>query len=616
MAWVYPVVAGIAGAYAANKQASAANKSKSGATDQYTVQDPYMSQRLNPGLNAALDRQAQLFDMVPQIGPGGQVTYADPIGGPSNVPGRQDLSGTYSRGPNSPPIYEGDRPPGVQQNGGPAGGDYRVIADPSRGGGAKGKAPAVPPGGSKRPDGRIMDANGKTIYTPPAGGSTSKPGGGGGGNGAQQVPGGKSMATTPQGMFRDIYQQGMGGPSQTVQTGDRAMQNILGAAGGNPPAGGEHTGFEGYNPILNYQANQLMGEDSNHSDLLMNFLGGQYNGGSGGGSGSGGSGGGGGGAHYNANAHLQYQPGGGAGAGGAGAGNVPDSMRGSGWFQDRVNEMWGQGPDPELQTLIDAYAADAQKAGYKTQAGAQAAAAGAGRLGGGSYNASMRQVAEDTNRDIGTQSANIRVGDRAAQKAIQQNLLGQVNTRDISSMQDATQRYGIDSSASSAAAGSAAAAASANRGQDLNAILGMMSYDTDQRKLLSGIGSELSSNRISTLGLIPGQENARYAGTDRALGAAGAYGSLEASNASTNAQRSIANASLAQQRGIFNAQQQQGSVDAYLRTLGQVGGMGGESHTWGTNVVPGAGISTGGATAAGALGGALAGWGAYNAAYR
>lgn len=78
----------------------------------------------------------------------------------------------------------------------------RIQGDPRAGGGGgaggpiatsmpatvpRGNAPAVPPGGSLRPDGRILDARGKTIYSPPAGGSAKAP-----------KPG-KGSTTTPAG---------------------------------------------------------------------------------------------------------------------------------------------------------------------------------------------------------------------------------------------------------------------------------------------------------------------------------------------------------------------------------------------------------------------------------
>lgn len=581
MAWIVPIATAALGAYSSNQQAKAGNKGGSSWTDQQSTQDPYMAQRLNPGINAVLDRQAQTFDMIPQIDRNGNVTYMDPRTGKSDVPLRQD----YTQGGT------------VNWN---QGGGTR-SADPGQRT-LSGQAP-TPPAGMTAKQAKQWKAEQERLAATGKGkkkGAGAGAAGGGGANGP---------ATTPQGMFQDIYAQGMKGPSATVQAGDRSIQNIL---GGSSQAGGgtERTGFEGYNPILDFQANQLMGENATGSNLLAQFLGaegGRYGGDGGGGSGGRGGRGSSSGYTRGANGALQ---------GGPASGGVPDTMQGSGWFQDHTNEMWGEGPDPELQTLIDAYAADAQRAGYRTQAGAQAAAAGAGRLGGGAYNASMRQVAEDTTRDIGTQSAQIRVGDRQKRQDIRQNLLGMVNQRDLGAMNDATQREGIASSERASGASSAAASESARRGQDLQGILGMMSYDTDQRRLLSGIGSELSGNRVSALGLIPGQEDARYAGIDRALGAAGAYGSYDASkhnaNVAANAQRSIANQQMGMQAGMFNAQQQQGSIDNYLRTLGMVGGMGGSSHTWGQNAVPGAGVSVGGATAAGALGGALAGWGAYN----
>lgn len=583
MAWIVPVATAVLGAYSSNQQAKAANKSKSSWTDQQTTQDPWLSDRILPGINAVLDRQAQTFDMIPQIDSRGNVSYVDPRTGKSSVPTPWTDKRGYVQ-----PTTRGN--PGA--GGGGVSGGKNYLAD--------GGVSASPPAGMTAKQAKQWNAEQARLGA--AKGGKKK-------GAANPATGGQAnrTATTPEGMFRDLYAQGMTGPSSTVQAGDRALQSIL---GGSATGQAEGTGFEGYNPILDFQAKQLMGEKATGSDLLTQFLGaenGRYGGGAAGGAGGGrGSSSG---YTRNANGVLVAPP-------SASAGGVPDTMRGSGWFQDHANELWGTEADPELQSLIDANAADMEKAYWRSRADADSAAAGAGRLGGGSWNAQTNQARQDLFRDVGTYGSQLRMQDRGKRQDIRQNVLAQVNQRDLAAMNDATQREGIAAGERSAGAGAASAAESARRGQDLQAILGLMSYDTDQRRLLSGIGSELSGNRVSALGLIPGQEDARYAGIDRALGAAGAYGQYDASkhnaNVAANAQRAIANQQAGMQAGMFNAQQQQASIDNYLRTLSMVGGMGGSSHTWGQNAVPGAGISTGGATAAGALGGALAGWGAYN----
>src|ERR1044071_7430226 len=131
------------GGIASSQSAKAANKPKNQHTDQYSVQNPYGHHIFEPDINAIVQYQRGLVAQgVPQVGANGQVTYGSQL----------------------PWGYEG--------------GDARHAAANSGGG------PAVPPGGSRRPDGRILDAKGKTIYTPPApaGGGGNKAAGGGGKN--------------------------------------------------------------------------------------------------------------------------------------------------------------------------------------------------------------------------------------------------------------------------------------------------------------------------------------------------------------------------------------------------------------------------------------------------
>jgi hypothetical protein len=63
------------------------------------------------------------------------------------------------------------------------------------------------------------------------------------------------------------------------------------------------------------------------------------------------------------------------------------------------------------------------------------------------------------------------------------------------------------------------------------------------------------------------------------------------------------------QVGMMEAEAPQRMINDYLRSVGIIGGMGGTSTTQGTNVVPGAGASTGSAAALGVLGGGLTGAG-------
>lgn len=105
----------------------------------------------------------------------------------------------------------GSAPPG--QSAGPA-----VVGDPR---GAAAAGPAVPPGGTRRPDGRILNAQGQTVYTPPAGSAApARAGRGGGGAAAAPAgPAGPAPAAPFAGMSQEtdaIRGQLMGLPAQNA----------------------------------------------------------------------------------------------------------------------------------------------------------------------------------------------------------------------------------------------------------------------------------------------------------------------------------------------------------------------------------------------------------------
>lgn len=79
-----------------------------------------------------------------------------------------------SPGKSSSPVAAPGAPGGSKGSGGgtgSGGGGGKKLAGVQYGG----TAPAIPPGGEKRPDGRIIDAAGHTIYIPGSGGASSGP---------------------------------------------------------------------------------------------------------------------------------------------------------------------------------------------------------------------------------------------------------------------------------------------------------------------------------------------------------------------------------------------------------------------------------------------------------
>jgi hypothetical protein len=121
--------------------------------------------------------------------------------------------------------------------------------------------------------------------------------------------------------------------------------------------------------------------------------------------------------------------------------------------------------------------------------------------------------------------------------------------------------------------------------------------------------------------MVPGLEGIGLQGLQSALGAGGGMTDLRGQDIQrqiANQQASTARAGLNLQRqgmnqqlGMYNASQQQGAVNDYLRTILSIGGLGGTSTTTGTNVQPGLGVNPTGAALQGALGGASTAAGIY-----
>lgn len=600
----------IVGAYSAHQQANAANKPRAGSTDQTTTQTPYLDSTLFPDIGAVLAYQRGMANQgAPQIDAHGNVYYTP-------LP-------TADSGVNQTPYYGGSGGAGGAGSGAGGGGGARA------GRGGKGPATWVNAKGQTM----TIGAGGKAV--PYTGQGT---GNGQGAGGAAGDPGGSPSGPTPtdyndpRSISAAVARAGLAAGNTSTQTGARnLMSNIWGAAGtpgGSSGTGStEQTGYEGYNPILNRLAGTLQGNvDSSNGqaqDLLLNFLGeDRRNGAAGSGSGSGsGSGGNGFGPGYGG--AVSYinpntgQPVGGYGSGpNGGYGGVPDTMADPSFFSSQTAKMFDDPKNAaDLQTVIDSMNADAQRGMYADLAQLDAASQGSGRLGGDTW----KSVAGDTRRTADqtmlNNAANVRLTDRAQQTAAKLQALGLINQRDLGLLDANTSRANAATSAAAAGAGTAAQMAIAQRAQDLNAIQSLMQGEQFNIGQLGGVGQQLSSDRLGSLGMVPGLEGIGLSGLNQANSAAGNDVALAGQQAGireaqigAGAQR----AALNQQAGIFNATQQQGAVNSYLQTILGIGGMGGTSHTAGVNVQPGLGISPTGSALQGALGGAATGYGLYS----
>lgn len=412
---------------------------------------------------------------------------------------------------------------------------------------------------------RILEEQLRLYQAGPQGGG----GGGGGAGGVGQF--GKQAGD----IFGQVASAGLGaGQTPNMKLAEGALGNIW------QPGGA--TGFEGYNPILADLAGRLGGANLEMpTDLLLNFLGP----GARGGGGAGGAGGGGGGFSYNA-------------GGGGGGGMVPDTGAGNGTFQRELDRIFSEeANEEEIAAVLDSLRGDMERSLYAGIADIEARAQGQGRAGGSTANAEGQNARARYVEELGKISAQLRSADLNDRRNARLAALNILNSRDISAMNDLTQRAGISSAAGSAAAQTAMARELGLRGQDLEAIMGIMQGQQFGLSSLMGLGQQLSGDRLGSLSLIPSLEGVSLGGQQNALGAAGGLGALEEQEQrrrATAAANARASAAMPQQM-----------LNDYLRTVLSIGGMGGTSTTQGTNVVPGTGISPLGGAAQGALGGYL-----------
>lgn len=625
-AMIAGAVIGAAGNYMSSREA---NKPRTARTDQTTTQNPYWGDTTNLDIGQIINAQRGIAARgAPIVDRNGNVTYA-PLPDPFN-PGALGISGGVA-----PPA--GINPAPAGGGGGGAGARRPAAAKPAAGGGGGGGdwfaalSPAEQKRVNKMPAAEFKRyaAQQKAAF---AGSGGARPAGGG----AAAAP----QPTSAEDFLRAAGRGGLAaGNTETIGQSRNAIGNILGAAGGGGP---ETTGFEGYNPILDRLAGTLEGDVNQRvsRDLLLDFLG-ENNRAGGGSSTSGG----GGPVGYN----IGSPGGGGAGGGSTGSGAVPTSFAQSqGWFGPKPAATPGTAPgggvpdtmavqsyfgdetrkvmdepanQAELEELIRLMNEDVEKGQFRDLAALDAAAQGSGRFGGDMWKGMSRDAREEALQEMAQNAAGVRVGDRESRRQARLAALSGVNARDLGLLSANVQREGIAAGerSASASAGAASAAAAdqlalARRGQDLSALGALMDYEQFGVGQLGDIGSQLSSDRINALGLVPGLEGIGLSGLNVALGTGEGLAGIRANEANAaNARAGIGlqQRGMNQQLGQFNAMQQQNLLNDYLRTIGAIGGMGGTSHTVGTNVQPGLGVSPAGAAFTGALGGAASGAGLY-----
>jgi hypothetical protein len=429
------------------------------------------------------------------------------------------------------------------------------------------------------------------------------------GRGGTAAPAGP--ATPPPINYRDpvavsgaVAQRGLDAVNDpTTVAAQTGARNILAGQGG----AGSGTGYQNYNPINDTLAQRLLAEPSDADELVRQFLGVQGTVGAKP-------------APYDPKDPYAVRPGaiqvvnyggggsiGGAqGAGGAAGGGVVPDATGTGVFGTKIRELLDSGVNAaDIQTMIDAQNADINRGLSSSLWGLDAAAQGTGRLGGDTWSGLQNQARRDAVGQMGTFAASTRLGAQKQLQDLYQGLLGQVNARDIAAMNDATQRFGIATNASTSGAGSAEANATARRAQDLNALGMLLSNQQFGQGQLGDLGARLSTDQLSAMGLAPDLAGVGLSGLGAANQAAGTEAGLAASRMNAGVARSGQNL----QAEMFNSQLQQQQVNDYLRLIMGLGSMGGTSTTQGQNVVAGLGVNPTGAAIQGGLGAGLAAYG-------
>lgn len=495
--------------------------------------------------------------------------------------------------------------PYIQQILGESQGLYNRTAAAHAGDGGQDLS-AFPPGSSARPDGRVIGPSGKQVgMVTPQGGAPR--GGGGGGGGKKKKGGGAGNPAGPQSasdFFRAAGNTGLNINQDPLYGGGSNFINQL--LGVGRPAGGDQgdpsSNALAYNPVAQDLNERLRGSSLDENDaLIRQFLGigdgGAYGGNGGGGTQRVGSAGGrGSSSGYSRSAS-------GALVGGPPAGGVPDTSQGGGQFNEELARIFDPARldpanDPTMQPMLDAIQREAQKGLTNSLWDLDAQVAGAGRYGSDAAAFARGTAQGEFGDKLNNAISSTLFSSREANLGRVMQGLGLRNDRDLAAMSDATQREGIRSSSASAGAGLDLQRELANRGMDLEAI-GMITQNNQfGMNQLAGLAGQLSADKMGALGMIPDMLGVRLNGAQVAnQSGQGLLGKAQLDQQASQ-YRTSRNDALAQQAKM----EQEDALNRYLGRIATIAGLGTTQHTSGTNVVPGAGISPGGAALGAGLG--------------
>lgn len=443
-----------------------------------------------------------------------------------------------------------------------------------------------------------------------AGGGGSAPSGGSGLNRPGGLPGSNAANnySDPNWIMSQIAQRGLDSQSNPLyQSISRYNNSLLNPTQASPSGG--------TNPVLDDLYRRLGGVSFDQPvNLLTQFLGVDANGNYGGsGSGSG-------------NGRMRWTSSGGSSSSDRDtSGGVPDTVGNqNSYFAQRIREFFDPSRldpanDPTMQPYLDAMRQQVLESNRDLMGKMSARAEGSGRYGGSLYGKWVRDAADAAATDVANASSQALFGSRQNALAQQMEALGLINNRDLAAMQDATNRYGINSSAGASGAASAAQMELARRGQDLDAITALMGYQQGGLGSLQRLGEfngNMQGNASNALGSLLGMDQA---GWGQAANAANWMGQnywtgqefdFNRQQAEAEARRQAAADAFSReqwdwQRGwqdLFNEDQ---LMQNWLNGIATIAGMGGTSY--GTSTTPGAGINTGASFLTGAIGGGMSG---------
>lgn len=285
------------------------------------------------------------------------------------------------------------------------------------------------------------------------------------------------------------------------------------------------------------------------------------------------------------------------------AGQVPDTVGGQNtFFAQQVKGLWDPATmDPANNPALAPYIAQLRKNMEEERDAALAEVgdqyAGLGMFGSSGKALEAGRARAGSDNALANAISGAYMQDYSGAWDRRMSALNMTNQRDLGAMQDATQRYGIDQSASAASAGARAAAESQQaaldlqrelgmRGQDLDAIGLMMGHDRAGLGMLAGLGDAYSGDMKWATGMA-GQFNDQDMGNlERALSPFQSFDQQRAAAAAERSRWQSGQDALAAQRAeqerMWDYQDltaQQGLFSDYLGGLGALVNLGPSSST-------------------------------------